>query len=222
VGRAVFPDFGQGSFTPTSLGEGAEMVASVFAQPGQPQYNFMLLRFSPGPRRAADITSFERSMTAYCAKAGLPTCVVRDQRPNGVTNYARIDGTPQVLAAVLAVLGLAVLGQFAVLAGRRRRRDFAILKALGLLCRQVSSITAWQITTLTGIALAAGLPLGVAAGRWTWALFAYGLGISADAITPLKILAVMVPAVILLANAVAFWPGRKTARLSPADILRAE
>jgi putative ABC transport system permease protein len=222
VGRAVFPDFGQGSFTPTSLGEGAEMVASVFAQPGQAPYNFMLLRFSPGPRRAADITSFERSMTAYCANAGLPACVVRDQRPNGVTNYARIDGTPQVLAAVLAVLGLAVLGQFAVLAGRRRRRDFAILKALGLSRRQVSSITAWQITTLTGIALAAGLPLGVAAGRWTWALFAYGLGISADAITPLKVLAVMVPAVILLANAVAFWPGRKTARLSPAGILGAE
>jgi len=222
VGRAVFPDFGQGSFTPTDLGEGAEMVASVFAPPGRPQYNFVLLRFSPGPRRAADIASFERSMTAFCATAGLPTCVVRDQRPNGVTNYARIDGTPEVLAGVLAVLGLAVLGQLAVLWGRRRRRDFAILKALGLVRRQVSLITAWQVTTLTGFALLAGLPLGIAAGRWTWALFAAGLGISADAVTPVRVAAVMVPAVILLANAVAFWPGRTTARLSPAGVLRAE
>jgi len=32
----------------------------------------------------------------------------------------------------------------------------------------------------------------------------------------------MVPAVILIANAVAFWPGRAIARLSPADALRAE
>jgi hypothetical protein len=31
-----------------------------------------------------------------------------------------------------------------------------------------------------------------------------------------------VPAVSLMANAVAFWPGRATARLSPADVLRAE
>jgi hypothetical protein len=32
----------------------------------------------------------------------------------------------------------------------------------------------------------------------------------------------MVPAVIVIANAVAFWPARATARLSPADALRAE
>ena len=29
VGRAVFPNFGQGSFTPTDLGEGAETTAAV-------------------------------------------------------------------------------------------------------------------------------------------------------------------------------------------------
>jgi hypothetical protein len=31
----------------------------------------------------------------------------------------------------------------------------------------------------------AGLPLGIAAGRWSWALFAHGLGIPAAAITAL-------------------------------------
>jgi len=32
-------------------------------------------------------------------------------RPNGVTNYASIDATPAVLAALLAIIGIAVLGQ---------------------------------------------------------------------------------------------------------------
>ncbi len=32
----------------------------------------------------------------------------------------------------------------------------------------------------------------------------------------------MVPAVIVIANAVAFWPGRAAARLGPAEMLRAE
>jgi hypothetical protein len=32
----------------------------------------------------------------------------------------------------------------------------------------------------------------------------------------------MVPAVILITNAVAFWPARATARLSPANVLRSE
>jgi putative ABC transport system permease protein len=182
----------------------------------------VLLSFTPGPRRAADIASFQRSMTGFCQTIQQSTCVVTDQRPNGVTNYASIDGTPAVLAALLAVVSTAVLGQFIVVSGRRRRRDFAILKALGLLRRQVSAITAWQVSTLTGLALLAGLPLGVAAGRWSWALFARGLGIPAAAITPLWPVLLMVPAVIVTANAVAFWPGRATARLSPAEVLRAE
>ena len=88
--------------------------------------------------------------------------------------------------------------------------------------RQVSSITAWQVSTLTGLALLAGLPLGVAAGRWSWMLFCRGLGIPAVPITPTWLVLVMVPAVIVIANAVAFWPGRATARLKPAEVLHAE
>ena len=81
------------------------------------------------------------------------------------------------------------------------------MKALGHARRQVAAITAWQVSTLTGLALLVGLPLGIAAGRWSWALFAGGLGIPADAITPVARVLLMVPAVILVANAVAFWPG---------------
>jgi putative ABC transport system permease protein len=231
VGRAVFPDFGQGGFTPTDLGNGAEVATSLLTPPGADRpvppsrapYNFVLIRFTPGPRHAARIAAFRRSMAATCAQAGLPTCVRTDQRPNGVAGYARIDATPQVLAAVLALLGLAVLGQLMVASGRRRRRDVAILKTLGLARRQVSSITAWQASTLAGLALLAGLPLGVAAGHWAWALFASGLGISTSAITPVPLLLLLtVPAVIVAANAVAYWPGRTTARLKPSQVLRAE
>ncbi len=140
VGRAVFPDFGEGGLTPTDLGNGAIVTAAML----EPQasaangsgYNFVLVRFAPGPRRAADIASFERAMGPFCAALGQSACVVTDQRPNGVTNYARIDGTPEVLAGILATLGLAVLGQFAVVSARRHRRDFAILRTLGLLRRR--------------------------------------------------------------------------------------
>jgi ABC-type antimicrobial peptide transport system permease subunit len=182
----------------------------------------VLVSFTSGPRRAAYIASFQRSMTGFCQTIQQTTCVVTAQRPNGVTNYASIDRTPAVLAALLAIVGVAVLGQFIVVSGRRRRRDFAILKALGLFRRQVSAITAWQVSTLTGLALLAGLPLGVAAGRWSWTLFCRGLGIPPVAITPLWPVLLTVPAVIVIANAVAFWPAQVTARLKPADVLRAE
>ena len=104
--------------------------------------------------------------------------MVTDQRPNGVTNYARIDGTPEVLAGILAVLGLAVLAQFAVASARRRRRDFAILRTLGLLRGQLTAITAWQVDAADR-ARPAGRP-----ARWAWPP-ATGRGGSSQAVRPL-------------------------------------
>jgi FtsX-like permease family len=227
VGRAVFPNFGQGSFTPTDLGRGAETTAAVLqpqvrAVGGGSGYQFMLLHFTPGPRRAANLARFRRSLSGFCATIEQSTCVVTDQHPNGVVNYARIDGTPEVLAAVLAALGLAVLSQMIVMSGRRRRTDFAVLKSLGMLRRQVSSITAWQVSTLVALALAAGLPLGVAAGRRAWVLFAAALGVPADARTPATFLLVLVPAAVLIVNLVAWLPARRASGVRPSDALRSE
>ena len=227
VGRAVFPYFGQGSFTATDLGQGAVMTAAALAPQSSATgngsgYNFVLLKFAPGPRQAADIAAFERAMAPFCATVAQPTCVVTDQRPNGVTGYARIDGTPEVLAGILAVLGLAVLGQFVMSSARRRRREFAILKTLGLLRRQLTAITAWQVITLTALALLLGLPLGVAIGHWAWALFASDVGLSTDAITPVTLVLLIVPVAILAAVAVTLPSGRHCARMSPAAALRSE
>jgi len=227
VGRAIFPYFGQGGYTTTDLGEGAVVTPAALmpqssAAAAGSGYNFALLKFAPGPRHAADIAAFGRAMARYCATVQQPTCVITDQRPNGASNYARIDATPEVLAGVLAVLGLAVLAQFAMSSARRRRREFAILKTLGLLRRQLAAITAWQVTALTALALLAGLPLGVAAGHWAWALFANEVGLSTDAITPVTVVLLMVPAAILAAIAVTLPAGRHSARLSPAAALRSE
>ena len=77
-------------------------------------------------------------------------------------------------------------------------------------------------TALTGLALLAGLPLGVAVGRWAWALFSDSLGVPPGALVPVSFVLLMVPAALLVANAVAFWPARTAAGLRPAPVLRAE
>jgi hypothetical protein len=226
VGQAVFPYFGQGSFTPTDLGEGALVTASML----EPQasaangagYNFVLVRFDHGPRQAADMAGFERAMQPFCATVEQGTCLITDQRPNSIVNYARIDGTPEVLAGIIALLGLAVLAQFAVASARRRRRDFAILRTLGLLRGQLIAITAWQAAAMTGLALLVGLPLGVAGGHWAWGLFAGEAGLATGAITPLPLLLLTAPVAITAAIAVTLPSGRRGARLNPAAVLRSE
>ena len=121
VGRAVFPNFGQGSFTPTDLGQGAETTAAVLKlKPitgGPPGFEFVLLSFTPGPRRAANIAGFQRSMTGFCRTVQQSTCVVTSQRPNGVTNYASIDAHSR--------------GPGRAARRRRRRRARAVHRGVG-------------------------------------------------------------------------------------------
>jgi FtsX-like permease family len=226
VGRAVFPYFGQGSFTPTDLGAGALVPASLLAAQAQEAngdgYNFVLLKFAPGPRKAADIAAFKRAIAKFCARVQQSTCVVTNQQPNGVINYEPVDATPLILAGLLAVLGLGVLAQFAFQSARSRRRDFAVLRTLGLRRHQLSAVMLWQISTVTGLALLIGLPVGAAAGHWAWALFADALGISPAAGVPIATGLLLIPAVLLAANAIALWPASGSTRVRPAHLLRAE
>jgi hypothetical protein len=226
VGRAVFPYFGQGSFTPTDLGAGALVPASVLAAQSQQVtgggYNFVLLKFAPGPRKAADIAAFQRAVASFCARVQQSTCVVTNQQPNGLINYQPVDATPLILAGLLAVLGLGVLAQFAFQSARSRRRDFAVLRTLGLRRHQLTAVMFWQISTVTGTALLLGVPLGVAAGHWAWALFADVLGISPGTAIPIATGLLLIPAVLLAANAVALWPASGSTRAHPAQLLRTE
>jgi len=88
--------------------------------------------------------------------------------------------------------------------------------------RQVWATVAWQATTMTVVALAVGLPLGIATGRWTWRLFADDLGVVPEFVAPLLGAVVIVPIAIVAANLAAALPGRVAARTRPALVLRSE
>jgi hypothetical protein len=71
-------------------------------------------------------------------------------------------------------------------------------------------------------ALAVGLPLGVVAGRLSWAVFAGSAGVAGDASVPAALVLLAVPATLLAAVLIAAGPGRAAARIRPAAIFRAE
>jgi hypothetical protein len=75
---------------------------------------------------------------------------------------------------------------------------------------------------MSGVALLAGLPLGVAGGHWAWGLFAGEVGLSPAAVTPLSLLLLTVPTAIIAAIAVTLPSGRRCAGLNPAAVLRSE
>ena len=142
--------------------------------------------------------------------------------PPEVEKLAQVDDLPKVLAGLLALLALFAVGYALVTAVSRRRRDFAVLKTLGFRRRQVAGAIAWQASTLGFLGALIGIPFGLIIGRWTWALVADGLGVAPDPALPVVALACAVPATLLVANLVAFVPGRVAARTRPAVVLRAE
>jgi ABC-type lipoprotein release transport system permease subunit len=105
---------------------------------------------------------------------------------------------------------------------RRRRRELALLKALGFTQRQLAATVAWQASIVGVVGILFGVPLGIALGRWLWILFAREVYAVPDATVPVPSIALVAVGVLILVNAVAALPGRSAARTETALVLRAE
>ena len=181
----------------------------------------LLLRYRPG----TDLTTAAARLTAATTKAGCPigSCIVTsDQRPGDIKDYAAIRDTPLVLGAVLALLAVGTLVHVLLTSVRRRRRDLAVLKTLGLVRSQVLRAVSWEASALAAAALLIGVPLGVLAGRWAWVIFAGSAGVSGVADVPVPLILLALPVTLALANLIAAGPGWDAARLRPASVLRSE
>jgi predicted lysophospholipase L1 biosynthesis ABC-type transport system permease subunit len=175
---------------------------------------------APGVVAKTAIADLRRSLRAKVRESGFD--ITRPERPTDLVNFGRVQNFPLILAGILGALAAAVLAHALISVIRRRRRDLAILKTLGFLRSQVRRTVAWQATTLVGIALALGLPIGIALGRVLWTTFANALGVVPAARVPMPIVLLAIPAGLLLANVIAARPARNAARTSPAVALRTE
>jgi FtsX-like permease family len=229
TGATVLPAFGVPSLASTDLGNGAvvdtSLLSGITADTGctgkQTCYNFVLLRLRPGANRdGIGTTLLKRAAQGGCTPGQCTFTAA--QRPGGIKNYAGIRDTPLVLGAVLTLLAVGTLAHVLLTTVRRRRRDLAVLKTLGLTRRQVQAVVAWNATALAATALLIGVPLGIVAGRWAWAIFAGAAGVAPAPAVNVPLILLIIPATVVLANLIAALPGRQAARLRPGGVLRTE
>ncbi len=97
-----------------------------------------------------------------------------------------------------------------------------MLRAIGFRPLQLAGCVAWQAATVALVALLVGIPLGIAAGRWSWRWVADTTPLLYVAPVAATVVVLSVPVTLVLANAMAALPARRAARLRPADVLRAE
>ena len=193
------------------LGDGAAMSSTTLGRlDPNAKPSFFLVDLHPGMH----IADLERRYNGASTQG--------PQQPGDIQSYARVRATPLLLAGLLALLGCAVLAHLLITSVRDRQRDLAILKALGFSRRQVSATIAWQATTLIGIALLLGIPLGVLAGRWTWITFADGLGVASTIVAPIGAFIGIAFAAVVLGNLIASFPARTTAHTRVGVVLSSE
>lgn len=228
VGTATLPAFG-------SSGQHLEMgVGAVFDYHLLPARDLnlfglkdagpevVLVRLRPGLNRAAAFRSLEGIARETTNAQNFGVAAIGVQRPAEILNYQSMGATPAYLGAGLAAGAISALTLTLVASVRRRRRDLALLKTLGFTERQLAATVSWHSTISVGIGVLAGVPLGVALGRWLWDLFAQDINAVPAPAVPAGEIAVIALGALVLANVVAAVPGRVAARTPTALVLRSE
>jgi len=187
--------------------------------------NTILVRFRPGVDHAAAIRRLERiggrlSRIRSVSVEGIQVLPV--QRPAEIVNYRAMGTAPLVLAGMLAAGAIVALALTLAASVRRRARDLALLKTLGLVRRQVVGAVIWQASIPVAIGTVAGVPLGIATGRFLWVRFASELYVVPQPAISMVTVAIVAISTLALAILTALVPGWRAARTSVAVVLRAE
>jgi ABC-type lipoprotein release transport system permease subunit len=236
TGTVTLPSFGVGAADHPGLGHGA-MVPQATLQtamgqaPGQrPAESESLpvlpsavaIDLAPGTTEAQRAALVSRIVSANPDGNPGGSYELSHARASAVVNAEQMGGQPLALAVGLAVAAVLSLALTVLSLVRRRRRELALLKTLGMTRSQIRAVIAWQTTLTLLIAVVVGGALGIAGGRLAWHAFAGSLGIVPVVQVPALVLVLGLAALVLVGNLLASLPAAVAARTRPGVSLRTE
>ena len=139
-----------------------------------------------------------------------------------LVNDAQMGDQPLTLAVVLAAAMVLSIWATVQASTRRRRRDLAMMKALGMTRRQLRAIVLWQSSTTLVLAAGLGLVLGWVVGRLVWSAFASSIGVVPVTVLPLGLVLLGLLILIVSGDALTLLPAESAARAPSASLLRSE
>lgn len=217
VGQAVIPvsqdgNVGVSDGVTFSVPAAARIRVSPSCTDGASCYRQTAVRFVDG----ADLAAAARRLLVD-PRAGFE----RPRPPAEVERLTEVEGVPWVVAGLMAALAVAATVHAIVELVGRRRRDLAVLRALGVTPRGNRRAVVASSTVLVSGAAVLGTVGGLVVGRSLWRAVAGAVGVVATPEVPPAIAALPFVAV-LLAVAAAVLPARRAGRVRPSDLLRAE
>lgn len=225
TGLAVLPSVGPFESDRASLGTGVLLSAPLFeavvggAGPADSLTGFVAIDLAPGSNPAAFLADVRGDLPGWDPYGVPPPSYAKPVRPATVVDVAASRQVPALLACVLA-LTMAVSVITGIASGTRaRRRELAVLRAMGIVPRQVRASVRWHALVVVLIGLAVGLPIGTAAGRIAFNVFARDLGAATRPTAPPLVLSFIVLGAVALAMVAAVGPARQASRWPVADEL---
>jgi hypothetical protein len=235
TGTVTLPSFGVGAADHPSLGHGAmvpeaTLLAAMGQATGHPAESeslpvlpsALVIDLAPGTTGTQRAALVSRIVSATLDGSPGGTYELRHARASAIVNTEQMGGQPLALAVGLAVAAVLALALTVLSLVRRRRRELALLKALGMTRSQVRAVIAWQTTLTLLIAVVVGGALGIAGGRLAWHAFAGSLGIVPVVQVPALVLVLGLAALVLAGNLLASLPAAVAARTRPGVSLRTE
>jgi hypothetical protein len=142
--------------------------------------------------------------------------------PTAVQNLEQLGGLPAGVAAIVGSIAVVALANALVVAVRRRRRDLAVIRAMGFTRRQTAATVVVMALAIVAIGVAVGVPVGMAVGASVWRATASGAFVLSDASFPWPLLVLPVLGALAIALVAASIPAARAAGQSSAEGLRAE
>jgi len=173
----------------------------------------LMVSVVPGPLGQLDVNRYLKNYQSISAPPSTPISLV---------NFGEAVDFPLIFGIILGAFGAATLAHMLVVSVARRRREIGLLKVLGFVDSQVGSIVAWQATTLAGIGIIVGAPLGIVIGRAVWSAFANNLGAVPVSVVPIWFLVALLAGVVVVVNLIAIGPALVATQSKPKELLRAQ
>jgi hypothetical protein len=217
VGKVLLPETSHTAYDQSALmtRDAVDEILEAIPPTGpEDLWDFALVRWAPGAQATGDARlSKIAGKTYYFQPATLPPAV---------SELHTLRVLPLVLAVFFGLLAIATVAHALVTTVRRRRHDLAIMRAFGFTARQSRVAIAWQATLLAIAGVIVGVPLGLIAGRTIWRWLANDYPIVY--VPPIELVAILlvIPAALLVVNAIAVGPARAAAKIRPAEALRVE
>jgi ABC-type lipoprotein release transport system permease subunit len=142
--------------------------------------------------------------------------------PDRIANASSVGSVAWAVAGFVGVLAVVATAHAIHTTMRRRRGDLAVLRALGFRPTDVRVSSAWHGACIAAVAIIAGIPLGVVAGRIAFRALTDDLGLEGGFVVPPVSLSITALATLVALQVLTGLRGKRAARVSPAQVLRSE